>query len=383
MATPTSQELFLPSSGLPLSTLGMMEEPIAPNNPPSQSTEAMEDVAFGSLAGSIGKIIEYPFDTVKVRLQSQSLSLPIYSGPLDCFRQSIRADGVFRGLYRGISAPIVGAAIETSSLFFSYRIAQDIWRSAISKHDAAVGRPDLSMPALTACGAMSGAFTSLLLTPIELVKCQMQVPLHAGSSRGPGPLSIIGKVFRHHGILGFWHGQLGTLIRETGGSAAWFGSYEGTSAMFRRYNAPRDRAHSSSTLTPGESERQSSPQLPICQQLLAGASAGVMYNFVFFPADTIKSRMQTEDVGTSKTALPKQLAKSTSAVSDYSAKGINPSLLDNASPSRQTFWGAGKALWKQQGLAGMYRGCGITVARSAPSSAFIFAIYEGLKGWWG
>ena len=385
MATSPPQEIFLPTSGLPLSKLGMMDEPTAPNNPPSQSTEAMKDVAFGSLAGSIGKIIEYPFDTVKVRLQSQSLSLPIYSGPLDCFRQSIRADGVFRGLYRGISAPIVGAAIETSSLFFSYRIAQDFWRSAISKtrHDPAVSRSDLSMPALTACGAMSGAFTSLLLTPIELVKCQMQVPLEAGSSRGPGPLSIIGKVFRHHGILGFWHGQLGTLIRETGGSAAWFGSYEGTSAMFRRYNAPYDWTHASSTLTPGGFERQSSLQLPIYQQLLAGASAGVMYNFVFFPADTIKSRMQTEDVGSSRAPLPKPLSKSASPVSDLPAKGTSPSLLNTASPSRQTFWAAGKALWRQQGLAGMYRGCGITVARSAPSSAFIFAIYEGLKGWWG
>lgn len=362
-----------------------MEEPIAPKNPPSQSTEAMKDVAFGSLAGSIGKIIEYPFDTVKVRLQSQSLSLPIYSGPLDCFRQSIRADGVFRGLYRGISAPIVGAAIETSSLFFSYRIAQDVWRSAVSqkKHETAVGRPDLSMPALAACGAISGAFTSLLLTPIELVKCQMQVPLQAGSSRGPGPLSIIGNVFRHHGILGFWHGQLGTLIRETGGSAAWFGSYEASSAMFRQYNAPRDRPHPSSIFTPGESERQSSPQLALYQQLLAGASAGVMYNFVFFPADTVKSRMQTEDVGSSRAASPKQLANSASTVSKTPAKSVNASLLETASPSRQTFWGAGKALWKQQGLAGMYRGCGITVARSAPSSAFIFAIYEGLKGWWG
>ena len=32
------------------------------------------------------------------------------------------------------------------------------------------------------------------------------------------------------------------------------------------------------------------------QQLLAGAAAGVNYNFVCFPADTIKSRMQTEEV---------------------------------------------------------------------------------------
>lgn len=76
--------------------------------------EAVKDVAFGSAAGIVGKFIEYPFDTVKVRLQSSSQ----YVGPVDCFRQGWRQDG-FSGLYRGISAPLVGAAVETSSLFFS------------------------------------------------------------------------------------------------------------------------------------------------------------------------------------------------------------------------------------------------------------------------
>ena len=185
----------------------------------------------------------------------------------------------------------------------------------------------------------------MLLTPIELVKCQMQVPLSAAAIRSrsrPGTLSIISSIFRHHGITGFWHGQLGTLIRETGGSAAWFGSYEGVKVAFRHWDAHSHEVTSTNAT------------LPLWQQLLAGAAAGVSYNFVFFPADTIKSRMQTEDVNPV----------------DMTGKGYG---------KRGTFWENGKALWKKQGLKGMYRGCGITVARSAPSSAVIFAVYEGLK----
>jgi mitochondrial ornithine carrier protein len=93
---------------------------LAPDNAPAteklsqHGIEAVKDVAFGSAAGVVGKFIEYPFDTVKVRLQSSSQ----YAGPVDCFRQGWRQDG-FPGLYRGISAPLVGAAVETSSLFFS------------------------------------------------------------------------------------------------------------------------------------------------------------------------------------------------------------------------------------------------------------------------
>lgn len=274
-----------------------------------------------------GKIIEYPFDTIKVRLQSQPEHLPLrYKGPLDCFRQSLQGDGI-RGLYRGISAPMAGAAVETSCLFFSYRIAQDALRATLY--------PDteqLPFSALLVSGAASGSVTSLALTPIELVKCKMQVPLEISGLQAPGPLTLIASIFRQNGFFGFWRGQLGTLIRETGGSAAWFGGYEGMSSIFRKYF------------------KSSSDTLPIYQQMIAGAMAGISYNFLFYPADTIKSRMQTEDL--SRATLHGE---------------------------RQTFWRVGKALWKQQGIKGMYRGCGITCARSAPSSAFIFSVYEGLR----
>lgn len=130
---------------------------------------------------------------------------------------------------------------------------------------------------------------------------------------------------------------MGTLIRETGGSAAWFGSYEAVSALFRRSSLASD----SSEPAP----------LALWQQMLAGAAAGVNYNFIFYPADTIKSRMQTEDI------------------SVLSAK--------------RSFWTIGKSVWQHEGIKGLYRGCGITVARAAPSSAFIFSIYEWLSHYFG
>ena len=314
---------------------------------PSQTAEALKDLTCGSIAGAIGKVIEYPFDTVKVRLQSQP-STPVltYAGPIDCFRKSIRNDG-FMSLYRGVSAPLFGAAVETSSLFFSYRIAKDAVKATFYKDSPKDEALPLNVLAL--CGAASGAFTSLLLTPIELVKCQMQVPLSPSKPTGPGPLSIIASIFRHQGVFGFWHGQIGTLIRETGGSAAWFGGKEGVSMLFEKWNS------SSSTKASGitSSRNLSGQPLPLWQQLVAGAAAGMSYNFIFFPADTIKSRMQTEQV----------------EVKNHAGK--------------QTFWSTGKTLWQEQGLKGMYRGCGITVARSAPSSALMFTVYEGLIRWWG
>ncbi|CAG7557013.1 unnamed protein product [Fusarium equiseti] len=301
-------------------------------------TEALEDVLYGSVAGAVGKYIEYPFDTVKVRLQSQPDHLPLrYTGPLDCFRQSIKSDGVL-GLYRGITAPLVGAAAETSSLF----LFESLGRELLFASNLASREQGLSLPHLWLTGAFSGAFTSFVLTPIELVKCRIQAPMSADGSAGVPlrPIPVIKQVFRHEGLRGFWHGQLGTLIREAGGGSAWFGAKETVTTMF--YQLKTKTATSAA-----EKQKILETPLPFWQQAIAGASAGVSYNFLFFPADTIKSRMQT------------------AAVSDLH--------------QRRTFWQEGSMLWKQHGIRGMYRGCGVTCLRSAPSSAFIFMIYDGLK----
>ncbi|PKS06659.1 hypothetical protein jhhlp_007409 [Lomentospora prolificans] len=306
--------------------------------PQAAAVEAVEDVLYGSVAGVVGKYIEYPFDTVKVRLQSQPNTLPLrYTGPLDCFGQSIRADG-FLGLYRGISAPLVGAALENSSLFFFERIGRDlVYASGYVSRE----KP-LPLTALWFTGAFSGAFTSLVLTPVELVKCKIQVPATVEGKAPPPlrPIPVIKDIYRHHGLLGFFHGGLGTLIREAGGGAAWFGTKATISKMF--YDRKAQAAS-----TPEQREEILSKPLPLWQQAFAGACAGMSYNFLFFPADTIKSRMQTAPIG--------QSVKS------------------------QSFLAEGVALWKQHGLRGMYRGCGITVMRSAPSSAFIFMVFDGLK----
>lgn len=315
----------------------------------------------------MGKYIEYPFDTVKVRLQAQPDHLPLlYKGPIDCFRQSIRADGLM-GLYRGISAPLVGAALETSSLFLFERLGREaLFRCGLYSRDA-----PLPLSALYSAGAFSGAFTSLILTPIELVKCKIQVPAAAGGAASAKtehrrPLAVIREIYRHEGLRGFWHGQLGTLIREAGGCAAWFGGKETTTSLLRELNVKTALAEMARAPPPPASahedeertrllHRLQHDQLPLWQQAVAGASAGMSYNFLFFPADTVKSRMQTAPVV-------------------VMVQGLGA-----PHHQRRSFLGESQALWRQAGIRGFYRGCGVTVVRSAPSSAFIFMVYDGLK----
>lgn len=302
----------------------------APTTASGQGIEALKDISCGSLAGMVGKVFEYPFDTVKVRLQSQPNRHPLqYTGAWDCLQQSL-AKGGLRGLYRGLGAPLVGAAAENASLFWAYRLSQDVLKATI--YSSNTDGEKLPITALVTAGAISGSFTSLVLTPIELVKCRIQVP--AQSPLDPtlrstqSMTAIIADIWRRDGIAGFWRGQLGTLLRETGGGAAWFGSYEISTLYFK------------SCLANPETD-----EIPLLRQLSSGAFAGIMYNFLFFPADTIKSKIQTGEL-----------------------TGVKPS-----------FYNVGKELFRAHGLKGLYRGCGITVGRSVPSSAAIFYIYENLR----
>ncbi|KAJ1650275.1 hypothetical protein IWW47_005731, partial [Coemansia sp. RSA 2052] len=117
---------------------------IAQHDPRPKAT-GVGDLAFGSLAGMMGKFVEYPFDTVKVRLQTSESQ--VFSGTLDCLKQTWRNEG-FRGFYRGLTSPLVGAMAENAIAFYAYNRIQGAIRSATG------ARPEdsLSLPQLFLSG---------------------------------------------------------------------------------------------------------------------------------------------------------------------------------------------------------------------------------------
>ncbi|KAJ6547052.1 mitochondrial carrier domain-containing protein [Mycena capillaripes] len=297
-------------------------------------------------AGIASKIFEHPFDLTKVRLQSQVLDAEArFTGPIDCLNKTWRNEGI-RGLYRGLPAPIVGAMAENASLFLSYRELQDLIKLANHQHPEEAS----SMPQIALAGAGAGGITSFLLTPIELVKCKMQVQMlvaPASPAKLPGPVSVFISVIRNTGVRGLWLGHAGTFIRELGGGAAWFTTKEvvASALVARRRAKPIDGGLTST----------SAKELRPWESAVSGAFAGAAFNLAFFPADTVKSAMQTEEELRPVTAI------------------------QGKAPPKPSFVATFRAMYRAQGIKGLYAGCGITVARSVPSSAIIFLIYDGLS----
>ncbi|TID28128.1 hypothetical protein CANINC_002665 [Pichia inconspicua] len=298
----------------------------SPGKEKSYWRQSLNEICIGSVSGAAGKIVEYPFDTIKVRLQySQSLSQPLYNSALDAITKTYRDEGMINGFYKGMKAPMVGAAMEAACLFFSYNSAQDLIKILQGKSL----RDELSMGGKLICGAISGVCTSFILTPIELLKCKFQVDNLKNSNnvnKSQSITAIAKKLYKEDGIKSLFKGQTATLIRECGGSMAWFGNYE---IVLHYFSINSD------------DPKNYKPK--VYELMLAGASAGIGYNCTLFPVDTIKSIMQAND-----------------------KPGLN-------------FFEIAKQVFKRNGIRGFYSGMGVTMIKTIPTSAIMFLVYEKLK----
>lgn len=70
------------------------------------SFQSLRALVAGGVGGVCAVIVGHPFDLVKVRMQTAEKG--VYSGALDVVRKSVARDGLARGLYAGVSAPLVG-----------------------------------------------------------------------------------------------------------------------------------------------------------------------------------------------------------------------------------------------------------------------------------
>ncbi|SCU93440.1 LAMI_0E14378g1_1 [Lachancea mirantina] len=274
--------------------------------------EAVKDIFCGSVAGALGKVVEYPFDTVKVRLQTQPTHM--FPNAWSCIKYTYANEGLWRGFYQGLGSPVSGAALENAVLFVAFNRA-----SHVLEHHTSLSQVSKSVWA----GAFAGACASFVLTPVELVKCRLQV---SNLTKVPGAQSkiwpTVKSILAAKGLAGLWQGQSGTFVRETGGGAVWFTTYE----IVKELLAARRQSQENHTW----------------ELLVAGACAGVGFNASTFPADTIKSTMQTR---------------------------------------HDSFMNTTKTILARQGISGFYRGLGITLVRAVPSNAIIFYTYESLSSY--
>ena len=354
----------------------------------------VQDFMAGTAAGAALTFVGHPFDTVKVRLQTEQNA---FSSGLNCAWRTVAKEGIL-GLYKGMSGPIFTIPIVNAIVFWSYAQSKDIL------HRFQKEPKPLTLLEITLCGSIAGFVNSLVTCPVELIKTRLQVqyaphpikvhlpkvlpktnyneipprhisthelhtaafnksPLYSSTSRSlltsaatdaatlplphthsaaqlatmhpetfRGPIDCIRKIHDQNGIKGLFRGMSATIYREVPGYGGQFFCYE----ALKKWLTPEGHKG----------------DLGAGRLIMAGGVAGIFGWVLSYPMDYVKSQIQAEPYDR-RTPWKK-----------------NPYLFDGG------FFDCWKRTVQKHGFKALWRGFGPCVARAFPANAAGFVAYE-------
>ncbi|CAK7265103.1 carnitine transporter [Sporothrix epigloea] len=233
--------------------------------------------AAGGFGGICAVLVGHPFDLVKVRLQTAEKG--VYSSAIDVVRKTVAKEGLRRGMYAGVTAPLIGVTPMFAVSFWGY----DLGKSLISEISTPNPDGSLTIGQISAAGFFSAIPMTAITAPFERVKVMLQVQGQKVLAPGEKPqyngaLDVVRHLYKEGGIRSVFRGSVATLARDGPGSAAYFAAYE----YIKQSLTPKDPVTG-----------KANGQLSLTAITVAGAGAGVAMWIPVFPVDTVKSRLQT------------------------------------------------------------------------------------------
>lgn len=276
-----------------------------PDIPHERQVTATQDFIAGGIAGSASVVLGHPLDTIKVRIQTSS-SAKIGNLP---------------SLFRGMAAPLSTAAVVNAVIFSSFGHSTRLWEESIGSQTK-----ELELQKSIICGSFAGLSQSIVICPMEHLKCRLQV---ASGSSYSGPLHVMSDILATNGIRGLYRGWYSTLWREVPGFAFYFGFYDymknRINARLRKYDPNHDHHWMTSAV--------------------AGGISGSISWFLIYPMDIIKTKIQTAP-------------------------------LNSTDPKESKIWHVAREIVRRNGWRSLFDGVGVALLRAFPVNAIIFPVYE-------
>lgn len=159
----------------------------------------------GVAAGTVQSIVASPIELVKIRLQVHGFSptSSMYEGPMDCFRQIHRTQGL-TGLFRGLSSTVLRDAPAFGVYFASY----EYMVRTVSEQSGTATNLGLML-----AGGLAGVFSWIVSYPCDVVKSRLQVDGVQGPRRYNSFWDCALKSYKNEGIACFTRGLNSTLLR--------------------------------------------------------------------------------------------------------------------------------------------------------------------------
>lgn len=283
-------------------------------------SRGQKDVLSGTIGGIAQVMVGQPLDILKVRLQTSPQGT--YTGMVDCATQIVKKEGPL-AFYKGTLTPLLGVGACVS---IQFGVVEALKRQFSASNVSSGHKADLSYGQFYLAGGIAGFANSFVAGPVEHVRIRLQTQPSPPLYRGP--IDCIRQISSQSGLFhGIYRGQIPTFAREFHGMGMYFLTYE---ALVQHKLA-------SSKITRAE--------LPSSYAMFAGAMAGYGLWLTAYPADIIKSKLQTDSLNPT--------SRKYTGVVDCIAK---------------TF--------RQDGVKGFFRGLLPTLVRSPFANAATFVAFE-------
>jgi solute carrier family 25 S-adenosylmethionine transporter 26 len=240
------------------------------------------------------------------------------------------------GIYSGVAGSLVGQVPYGVLTFGSYEMYK---RSLLSRF------PTVRPVFLYALAAVMGDLTgSGWLCPSEVVKQQVQAGMY------PTTAAAVSGIWKGKGLVGFYEGYLGGVVRDVPFRVAQLTSYEVTKSLYLRLKKDRQQqgnghiTRKTSSRVRDRVKTEVAPVLSPAEAALCGAVAGTFSAAVTSPLDRIKTLLMT-----------------------------------NSAANGGTVAACAAKIWREEGIRGFAQGIVPRVVYIAPSVAIFFIVYEEVQ----
>jgi len=312
----------------------------------NQSIEDEQEVSFfhdfisGGVAGSASVVVGHPMDTLKVRMQ-------IAKGKPSIAKLAIGSKyGGPATLFRGMAAPLSAATAVNALIFSSYG-----WSSRLYEQLSPNGYNPFTKAFI--CGSFAGLVQAVVICPMEHVKCRLQIQETASSAMSSNPLRNTVRAILNSGgsstnISALYRGWWITCWREVPAFGVYFAFYDvfkdRIQISLKQWDGGSEKTLVTKATAFETQQQQENQSLSWFASMIAGGLTGALTWAVVYPADVIKTQIQTAPINT-----PKQ---------------------------KRTIVAVTSRIVKENGWRSLFRGFAVTCLRAFPVNGIIFPVYE-------
>lgn len=314
---------------------------------------ARDQAVAGFLAGTVSTLALHPLDLAKITQQVSEVRAEHWWRVLPAH---VRSHGL-PSLYRGLGANLVGSASSWALFFYFYSILKGKLEPGTHDDSDRTNKDGSNASSNTTvrhdklgskragahlfASAVAGAATCFFTNPLFVVKSRMLTQLNGQPDSYSGVFHGLKTIYRLEGIPGLYKGLAAALIGVSHGAV-----------QFMVYESLKD--HWSVSQHNGKIHNNSEKlgtihfmSFAAISKIIATVTCYRKNSYLMIAYQVIKSRIQ-----------------------------VQQSVLRN---KYSTIRGAVFTIWKNERLAGFYKGLGVNIIRVLPSTVITFGVYEAVS----